>query len=97
MKRRPPATPPAPEPPTPEAMESPATPEDQEAGAIAAAAARSASLPTGGDERLGIECRRCGCQHFLVLYTRPAPRGRIKRRRECRHCGARMTTFEGGG
>ena len=49
------------------------------------------------DEAVGLECRRCGCQHFFVIYTRPAPRGRIQRRRECRHCGARITTYETGG
>jgi len=42
----------------------------------------------------GIVCRRCGCGHFRVLYTRPATRGGIRRRRECRHCGTRVTTIE---
>lgn len=41
----------------------------------------------------GLVCRACGCRHFYVVYTRPSPRG-ILRRRECRHCGARKTTFE---
>lgn len=48
----------------------------------------------------GLECRRCGCHHFRVIYTRPMPDGRIQRRRECRHCGWRVTTVEravGGG
>ncbi len=45
-------------------------------------------------ERRGLECPRCGCGHFRVLYTRRAWGGRILRRRECRHCGRRMTTYE---
>lgn len=46
------------------------------------------------NERRGIECRVCGCRHFVVVYTRPLSGGRIMRRRECRHCGTRTTTFE---
>ena len=42
----------------------------------------------------GLECRRCGCAHFRVLYTRRALGGRLLRRRECRHCGRRVTTYE---
>ena len=46
-------------------------------------------------KRKGLECHACGCRHFLVVYTRPTRDGRIMRRRECRHCGKRMTTWEG--
>lgn len=49
--------------------------------------------PGQGDNR-GLECRRCGCKHFRVIYTRPTWGGRIQRRRECRHCGKRITTWE---
>jgi len=42
----------------------------------------------------GIECPRCGCRHFRVLYTRAVSAGRLRRRRECRHCGHRVTTHE---
>ena len=42
----------------------------------------------------GLVCRKCGCRHFCVIYTRPAPDGKVTRRRECRHCGKRMTTIE---
>lgn len=42
----------------------------------------------------GLECPRCGCRHFRVIYTRAAWGGRIVRRRECRHCGRRVTTSE---
>ena len=45
----------------------------------------------------GLACRWCGCKHFRVVYTRPAMGGKIIRRRECRHCGKRMTTWEGSG
>jgi len=42
----------------------------------------------------GLDCPRCGCRHFRVIYTRAAWGGRIVRRRECRHCGRRITTSE---
>jgi len=46
------------------------------------------------EEQKGLECRACGCKHFRVIYTRRASGGRIVRRRECRHCGKRLTTWE---
>lgn len=49
------------------------------------------------DSKRGIECRSCGCKHFRVIYTRPVSGGRLVRRRECRHCGKRMTTWEHAG
>lgn len=39
-------------------------------------------------------CRKCGCAHSIVLRTYPGPSGRTVRRRECRNCGHRFTTFE---
>lgn len=42
----------------------------------------------------GLLCPDCGCKHFRVIYTRAAARGRIRRRRECRYCGYRLTTME---
>lgn len=42
----------------------------------------------------GIECRRCGCRHFLTVWTKPIADGSVRRRRECRHCGHEMTTKE---
>ncbi|MGQ0627204.1 MAG: NrdR family transcriptional regulator [Phycisphaerales bacterium] len=42
----------------------------------------------------GICCPKCGCGHFEVLYTRATPAGTIRRRRQCRHCGRRVTTSE---
>ena len=47
--------------------------------------------PTGV---LGLRCRKCGRQKFRVIYTRAAREGTIQRRRECRSCGARVTTRE---
>jgi transcriptional regulator NrdR family protein len=45
-------------------------------------------------ERRGLVCPRCGCGHFRVIYTRRVQGGRIVRRRECRNCGRRITTYE---
>jgi transcriptional regulator NrdR family protein len=45
-------------------------------------------------EGYGLECRACGCRHLLVVYTRRGSGNRLVRRRECRHCGRRMTTWE---
>ena len=42
----------------------------------------------------GLICPKCGCAHSRVLYTRALRAGRLLRRRECRHCGRRITTFE---
>lgn len=42
----------------------------------------------------GIVCPTCGCCHFEVVYTRRTPVGTIRRRRQCRHCGRRVTTSE---
>jgi len=50
--------------------------------------------PVEAPESFGIMCPRCGCRHFEVYDTRPAPGGRIRRRRECRHCGRRIVTHE---
>ena len=41
----------------------------------------------------GLACRKCGCRHFRVVYTRPGP-DTIRRLRECRHCGRRVMTTE---
>jgi len=46
------------------------------------------------EEQRGLVCSKCGCQHFWVVYTRASWGGRIVRRRECRHCGRRVTTIE---
>lgn len=56
-------------------------------------------MGTPGEDRKpaskrGLACRDCGCAHFRVLYTRRALGGRLLRRRVCRHCGRRVTTYE---
>lgn len=45
-------------------------------------------------DKRGLECRYRGYKHFRVIYTRPKWGGRIMRRRECRHCGKRVTTWQ---
>jgi hypothetical protein len=42
---------------------------------------------------LGLVCKGCGCRDYRVLYTDRRD-GYILRRRECRHCGRRVTTRE---
>ena len=44
--------------------------------------------------RPGLICPRCGCEHWLVVYTRRRLGGTVLRRRECRHCGRRIVTIE---
>ena len=41
----------------------------------------------------GLECRKCRCKHFDVIYTRPKT-GQIVRLRQCRNCGKRVITRE---
>lgn len=45
-------------------------------------------------KRGGFACPTCGCRHFHVVDTRSLGGDRIQRRRECRHCGRRITTSE---
>ncbi len=42
----------------------------------------------------GLRCPDCGCGHLPVVYTRPQLKDKILRRRQCRHCGRRITTVE---
>jgi transcriptional regulator NrdR family protein len=41
----------------------------------------------------GLRCR-CGCSQLKVIYTRARGGGKLVRRRECRDCGERITTWE---
>lgn len=50
-------------------------------------------MTDNGEYYSGLECPKCGCRHFYVIYTRRV-RGKIKRRRECRSCGRRVSTYE---
>lgn len=43
---------------------------------------------------LGLVCPHCACRHFRVIYLQRRPNGVLMRRRECRHCGRRITTRE---
>jgi transcriptional regulator NrdR family protein len=48
----------------------------------------------------GLQCWRCGGHKFRVVYVRRRPGGIVVRRRECRRCATRVTTWEraiGGG
>lgn len=40
-----------------------------------------------------LRCRKCGCPHSYVIYTRRRAKF-VLRRRECRHCGSRFSTCE---
>jgi hypothetical protein len=45
----------------------------------------------------GICCPKCRCRHFNTTHTEPLADGRIRRRKECRHCGRRIVTYESTG
>lgn len=45
-------------------------------------------------EQRGLSCRNCGGGRLMVVYTRAKPNGVVARRRECRDCGRRLTTWE---
>lgn len=51
------------------------------------------AAPDRPQERPGVACRRCGCRHLPVYYTR-RQNGCIMRVRECRNCGRRLVTRE---
>ena len=50
--------------------------------------------PPPHDATRGLMCGACGHPRLKVVYTRRAPGGRIVRRRECKRCGQRITTWE---
>jgi transcriptional regulator NrdR family protein len=51
------------------------------------------AAPKPAAEPKGVVCPNCGCRHFYVVYTRPRAE-KIVRRKECRHCGRRVMTYE---
>jgi hypothetical protein len=55
---------------------------------------RKETAVEAASERRGLACPRCECWHLRVIYTRRTAGGRFMRRRECRHCGKRVTTYE---
>lgn len=44
---------------------------------------------------VGLRCPTCGLGRFETTHTEPLPTGRIRRRKRCRDCGARVVTLEG--
>lgn len=46
------------------------------------------------DEKIGIECPKCGCRHLEVDYGRPKRGGGYQRKRICRNCGTVVMTRE---
>jgi hypothetical protein len=56
---------------------------------------RHTSEPGAGvSDPLGLRCWKCGHARLRVVYTRAAAGGKVVRRRACRQCGARLTTWE---
>lgn len=52
---------------------------------------RPSTAPAGSSPHA---CPECGCRHHRTLETRAGKAGSIRRRRECRYCGRRFTTYE---
>ncbi|MFV0442869.1 MAG: hypothetical protein ACK5Q5_04775 [Planctomycetaceae bacterium] len=52
------------------------------------------ATPQAANDRKGLVCPDCGGRSLRVLYTRRVTGGRIRRRRVCRDCGQRLTTYE---
>ena len=50
--------------------------------------------PSELPQEYGLRCKTCNCGHFYTLYTRRVYGNRIRRRKECRNCGKRVTTTE---
>lgn len=42
----------------------------------------------------GFSCRSCGSTQLRVIYTRRAIGEKLVRRRECKDCNERLTTWE---
>jgi hypothetical protein len=54
----------------------------------------SRTPPSASATGSGLICPRCGHRRWRVLYTRAATHKRLVRRRECRACEYRVTTWE---
>ena len=68
---------------------------DAESRQFRGAAAEPAAMKRELDKSdRGLRCPRCGCRHFYTTHTEPLRDGRIRRRKECRHCGRRIVTYE---
>lgn len=44
-------------------------------------------------DAIGLRCPSCGCRHFYTVNT-IRQEGRIYRRRQCRHCGRIVPSYE---
>jgi transcriptional regulator NrdR family protein len=55
---------------------------------------RAKKKPVPAEPTKGLVCPKCECRHFHVVEVSPLPEGKIRRRRECRHCGFRISTTE---
>jgi hypothetical protein len=57
----------------------------------------AASPPPKPDEREGVHCRKCGCDHCPAVFTVKG-RDRLgaftRRQRRCHHCGHKFSTKE---
>lgn len=47
-----------------------------------------------GTQRPGLACPHCGGTQLKVIYTRSRHGAKVVRRRECRQCQTRLTTWE---
>lgn len=54
----------------------------------------SPRAPRRHAETHGAGCPACGCCDSRVIYVRPAFGKKTMRRRECRYCGRRYSTYE---
>lgn len=50
--------------------------------------------PQPDEEKRGLICVKCGCEHFYTRRTTKVRGGRILRERECRYCGRMYRTYE---
>jgi transcriptional regulator NrdR family protein len=50
-------------------------------------------MTTQNEHSHGLRCR-CGCSRLKVIYTRARDGNKLVRRRQCRECGERLTTWE---
>lgn len=46
------------------------------------------------EKQRGIPCPRCGCCHHSVRNSVLLPNGKVRRYRNCRHCGKQIITVE---
>ncbi len=57
-------------------------------------ATRAGTKQRSTDEARGLVCDGCGGRKWRVVYTRGRLDQVVQRRRECKGCGRRITTWE---